>query len=283
MTSQMKTFLFLALLTGLLVALGGVIGGRAGLVIGLLFALVMNGVSYWFSDKIVLSMYKAQELSVGDSPLIHSMVDELCAKAGIPKPRIFLIPEQAPNAFATGRNPEHAVVAVTQGLLQTLNPDEIKGVVAHEIGHIRNRDILIQSVASVVGGAITFLANMAQWGAVLGRGNNSGNVFSTLLMAILAPIAATLIQMAISRSREYIADQTGAQISGSPRSLASALGKISGMAQEIPLQRGSQATESMFIISPFSGQNFSSLFATHPPVEERIRRLLDMEEQRNRR
>ncbi|GAB7024620.1 zinc metalloprotease HtpX [Salidesulfovibrio brasiliensis] len=278
MTSNIKTVFLLGLLTGLLMLLGGAMGGRAGLMIAFGLAMLMNVGSYWYSDKLVLSMYKARELSRGDAPHIHSVVEQLAAEAGIPKPRIYLVPQEQPNAFATGRNPENAVVAVTSGIVRILNPDELKGVLAHEIGHIVNRDILIQTIAAVLGGAIVFIANMLQWTAIFGIGSDDdegANPIAAIAMAILAPIAATLIQMAISRSREYLADETGARLSHNPMSLASALNKLDSAAKQVPL-KGSPATENMFIVSPFSGAQAAKLFSTHPPMEERIRRLKAM-------
>ncbi|WP_243544973.1 zinc metalloprotease HtpX [Pseudodesulfovibrio tunisiensis] len=276
MTSQIKTVLLLGLLTGLLLFLGGLMGGRAGLVIAFGFALVMNVTSYWYSDRIVLRMYKARELSRGDAPHIHAVVEEMSARAGIPKPRIFLIPQDQPNAFATGRNPENAVVAVTRGIVSILDPDELKGVLGHELGHIANRDILIQSIAAVIGGAIVFIATMLQWTAIFGIGGSDdeegSNPLAALAMAFLAPIAASLIQMAISRSREYLADDTGARLAGNPLYLAGALGKLDAASKQIPMQ-GSPATENMFIVSPFAGRRAAALFSTHPPIEDRIRRL----------
>ncbi|WP_419786468.1 zinc metalloprotease HtpX [Pseudodesulfovibrio sp.] len=279
MTSQIKTVFFLSLLTGLLMVLGGFLGGRAGLFLAFGLAMVMNVGSYWYSDKLVLRMYKAQPLSPGDAPHIHRVVEEMAAKAGIPKPRIVLIPQDAPNAFATGRNPENAVVAVTRGIVSILDPQELKGVLGHELGHIVNRDILIQTVAAVMAGAIVFIANMLQWSAIFGFGrsddNEGGSPLAALAMAFLAPVAATMIQMAISRSREYLADATGARLAGSPLPLAGALGKLEAAAHQIPMQ-GSPATENLFIVSPFRGRGAVSLFATHPPVEERIARLRAM-------
>ncbi|WP_285906717.1 zinc metalloprotease HtpX [Pseudodesulfovibrio pelocollis] len=278
MTSNIKTLLFLGLLTGLLLFLGGLMGGRTGLVLAFGLAMVMNVGSYWYSDKIVLKMYKARDLSRGDAPHIHAVVEEMAARAGIPKPRIALIPQDAPNAFATGRNPENAVVAVTRGIVAILNPDELKGVLGHELGHIANRDILIQTVAAVLAGAIVFIANMLQWTAIFGIGRSDGergNPIAAIALAILAPIAAGMIQMAISRSREYLADEAGARLSGDPLHLAGALGKLDAAAERVPMQ-GSPATENMFIVSPFRGSGASSLFATHPPVAERIARLRAM-------
>ncbi|MEZ7197524.1 zinc metalloprotease HtpX [Pseudodesulfovibrio karagichevae] len=277
MTSQIKTLLLLSLLTGLLMALGGAMGGRAGLFLAFGFAMLMNVGSYWYSDKIVLRMYKARPLSPGDAPHIHRVVGEMAQAAGIPKPRIVLIPQDAPNAFATGRNPQNAVVAVTRGIVNILDPDELKGVLAHELGHIVNRDILIQTVAAVLAGAIVFIANMLQFTAIFGgfsRDEEGGNPLAALAMAFLAPIAATLIQMAISRSREYLADATGARLSN-PNDLADALSKLDAASQRVPLE-GNPVTENLFIVNPFSGRRAASLFATHPPIEDRIARLRAM-------
>lgn len=278
MTSQIKTVLLLGLLTGLLMLIGGALGGRGGLMFAFLFAMVMNVGSYWYSDKIVLKMYKAQELSPGDAPHIHRVVEEMSMAAGIPKPRIVLIPQDSPNAFATGRNPENAVVAVTRGIVSILNPDELKGVLAHELGHIANRDILIQTISAVLAGTIVFVANMLQWTAIFGIGSDDdegSNPIAALALAFLAPIAAMLIQMAISRSREYLADATGAQLAGNPLHLAGALGKLDAASKQLPLQ-GNSATENMFIVSPFNGRGATALFATHPPIEDRIARLRAM-------
>jgi len=282
MSSQIKTALLLGLLTALILVVGQALGGRTGLFVAFAMALVMNVGSYWFSDKIVLSMYSARELSPADAPALHAMVEELARNGGIPKPRIMIVPQEAPNAFATGRNPEHAVVAVTEGILRMLSPEELRGVLAHELGHIKNRDILVQSIAAVLGGAVVMMANMLQWGAIFGLGGSrdeeegGGPGFvGGLLMAILAPIAASLIQMAISRSREYLADATGAQLSGTPLALAGALGKLDNYARQIPMQ-ASPATENLFIVNPFAGMSMASLFSTHPPTEERIRRLREM-------
>ncbi len=280
MSSQIKTALLLGLLTALILIVGQALGGRTGLVIAFFFALVMNVGSYWFSDKIVLAMYGARELSLADAPGIHAMVEELARNGGIPKPRLMIIDQDAPNAFATGRNPEHGVVAVTQGLLRLLSPEEVRGVLAHELGHIKNRDILIQSVAAVLGGAIVMMANMFQFAAIFGgvRGEDEDGgpgLLGGLAMAILAPIAASLIQMAISRSREYLADATGARLSGTPLALAGALGKLDSYARQLPM-RANPATENMFIVNPFGGVSMASLFSTHPSTEDRIRRLREM-------
>lgn len=284
MTSQLKTLLLLGLLTALILFLGQAMGGRAGLVIALGLALVMNFASYWWSDKIVLSMYKARELSQADGPWLHAMVEELSRNAGIPKPRVCLIPQNAPNAFATGRNPENAVVAVTQGLVQILSPEELRGVLAHEIAHIKNRDILIQSVAAVLGAAVMSIAHMLQWGAIFGLGRRDGDEggasgLSAIALAIIAPMAAMLIQMAISRSREYLADETGAAISGRPLDLASALGRLDAASRQIPLN-GSPVAENLFIVNPFAGGGMANLFSTHPPIPERIARLRELARRR---
>lgn len=279
MTSQIKTAFLLLVLTGIILLMGHLIGGRGGLIVALGLALAMNLVSYWFSDRIVLSMYRARELDPTDAPAIHAMVEDLAQSAGIPKPRVFLVPQEAPNAFATGRNPQHAVVAVTEGIVRLLTPEELRGVLAHEIGHIANRDILIQSVAAVLATMIMFIANMMRFAAFFGGRDEDGerpNPLAAIALAIVAPIAAMLIQMAISRSREYLADRTGAGFAGNPRPLATALGRLDAAARQIPLA-GNPATENLFIVNPFSGRAFAGLFSTHPPVEERIERLLALE------
>ena len=276
MTSQFKTALLMILMTVLVVSLGAAMGGRAGLFLAFAFAIVMNVGSYWFSDKIVLGIYKAKELEPYDAPMLHGMVEELAQKAGLPKPKIYLVPQEAPNAFATGRDPEHAAVAVTDGILKLLSPNELKGVLAHEMGHIANRDILIQTVVAAMASCITLLAHIMRFGAIFGGRDSRGAGLGVLVMAILAPIAALLIQMGISRSREYLADSTGAKLSGAPQALASALGKLSAYAQKVPMQ-AQESTAHMFIVSPLTGKSFSSLFSTHPPVEERIARLEEMQ------
>lgn len=282
MTSQIKTVLLLALLSGIIIVLGGAMGGRTGIIIALGLALVMNVGSYWYSDKIVLSMYQARELDPSDAPALHAMVEELSARAGIPKPRVCVIPETAPNAFATGRDPEHGVVAVTEGLMRILSPEELRGVVAHEIGHIANRDILIQTVAGVMASAIVSIANIMQFTAIFGgsrsseEGGGGGSMLGGIMMALLAPLAASIIQMAISRSREYLADDIGAHISGQPLALAGALAKLQSYSQQIPMTRGNASTAEMFIVAPLFGGGMASLFSTHPPIEERIARLQQM-------
>ncbi len=280
MTSNLKTMMLLALLSGIIIVLGGALGGKGGIIIAFALALFMNIGSYWYSDKIVLRMYGAQEVGPHDAPMLHQIVDELAHKAGIPKPRICVIPEQAPNAFATGRDPEHGVVAVTQGIMQLLSTEELKGVLAHEIGHITNRDILIQSIAGVMATVIVSIANFMQFAAIFGFASGDdeegSNPFAALLLAFVAPIAASLIQFAISRSREYLADDTGARLAGNPLYLASALEKLNSYSQRVPMQHGSQATAHMFIVNPFSGANMAKLFSTHPPIEERVSRLRQM-------
>ncbi len=279
MSNQIKTILLLGALTGLILFFGKLIGGTRGMQIALIIAAAMNFFSYWFSDKIVLRMYGAQEVSAAEAPQLHAMVADLAREAQIPMPKVYIIPEESPNAFATGRNPEHAAVAVTQGILRLLTPAELKGVLAHEIGHVRNRDILIQSIAATLGGAIMVLADMVRWSTIFGSSRDSeeggGNALAGLLFAFLAPIAAMLIQMAISRSREYIADETGARLCHNPESLARALEKLAYGSQQIPME-ANPATENMFIVSPLTGGGLMSLFSTHPPIEERIARLRAM-------
>jgi heat shock protein HtpX len=278
MTNVLRTTVLLAALTALFLVIGGAIGGNQGLFIAFVFALLMNFASYWFSDKIVLSMYGAREVSLNEAPDLYRLVQRLAQRAGIPMPRVYIIPSDAPNAFATGRNPQHGAVAVTEGILRMLDTDELAGVLAHELGHIRNRDTLIMTVAATLAGAITMLAHMAQWGAIFGFGrrdeedSGGGGMLSLLFMAILAPIAATLIQLAISRSREYFADSTGAAVAGSPSGLARALEKLHYASQRLPMD-ANPATAHLFIVNPLTGGSLLNLFSTHPPIEERIRRL----------
>jgi heat shock protein HtpX len=275
--NTMKTFLLMGLMTVLLVVIGRLIGGQGGMLIAFLIAMSMNFVSYWFSDKIVLRMYGAQELSQSDNPALFQLIGDLAGKAGLPMPRVYLVPNDQPNAFATGRNPEHAAVAVTQGILRTLTADELRGVIGHELGHVKHRDILIGTVAATMAGAISMIANMAQWAMFFGGGRSSddregGSPLGGLAMIIVAPIAAMMIQMAISRSREYAADEAGAQFSGNPLSLANALRKLQAKAEAIPMD-ANPATAHMFIVNPLSGGGLMNLFSTHPPMEERIARL----------
>jgi len=278
MENRVKTVLLLTGLTIFLIFMGKILGGRQGMYLAFILALGMNFFSYWFSDKIVLRMYKAQEVSPEEAPQIHQMVEELAHEAGVPKPRVYIIPDDSPNAFATGRNPQHAAVAATQGIIRLLTPVELKGVLAHELGHVLNRDILISTIAATLAGAIMILANMARWGAILGMGRDDdegGGILGVLVMSIIAPIAAMLIQMAISRSREYLADETGAHLTHNPDSLARALEKLSLGTQQIPMD-ASPATAHMFIVNPLAGSSLMNLFSTHPPIEERVERLRAM-------
>jgi len=277
-----RTTILLAVLTALLVWLGEIFGGRQGAVMALILAGGMNFFSYWFSDKIVLKMYGAQEVSPNDDPELHGLVQELATRAGLPMPKVYVIPEETTNAFATGRNPQHAAVAVTHGIRRILNKRELAGVLGHELAHVMNRDILIGTIAATLAGAISYLAHMAQWGMMFGAGRDrdeeggGGNIFSLLIMMIVAPLAAMLIQMAVSRSREYGADAGGAKICGDPLALASALRKLHMGAQNIPLQVSdatANATAHMFIVNPLSAGGIANLFSTHPPMEERIARL----------
>ena len=276
-----KTFLLMGVLTVLLVLAGSLLGGRGGMMIAFLFAIVMNFGSYWFSDKIVLRMYHGRELSQADNPSLFQIVQELAGRAGLPMPRLYLIEGEQPNAFATGRDPAHAALAVTGGLLKTLPPDQLRGVLSHELAHVKHRDILIGTVAATMAGAISMIANMAQWALIFGGGGprsndrEGGSPIGGLLMLIVAPIAAMLVQMAISRSREFEADAGGAQISGNPLSLASALRTLERKSAEIPME-ASPATAHMFIVNPLSGGGLARLFSTHPPMEERIARLEGM-------
>lgn len=282
MTSQFKTVVLLSLLSALIIILGGMLGGQSGIVIALGLAVVMNAGSYWYSDKIVLSMYRARELAQEEAPMLHRMVGELAQAAGVPKPRVCIVPDETPNAFATGRNPEHGVIAVTEGIMRLLPAEELRGVLAHEMSHIANRDILIQTVAGVLGSAITAIANMLQWFAMFGGGRSSEdggrglNPLAALAMAMLAPIAATLIQMAISRSREYLADATGARICGQPLALAGALARLDSYNKQRPLNNYNPATENMFTVSPLSAGGLAGLFSTHPPMQDRIARLQEI-------
>ena len=276
MSNVLKTTFLLGALTGILLLFGQVFGGRTGMVIAFGFAIVMNFGSYWFSDRIVLALYRAKPISESDDPELYSIVRNLATRAGLPMPKVCRIPQAAPNAFATGRNPENAVVAVTDGIRSLLTPEELSGVIGHELAHIGHRDILISSIAATLAGAIMMLASMAKWALIFGGGrDNDNNPLGALLMAILAPIAAIIIQMAVSRSREYQADQTGARIAGNPDSLASALEKLALASKRVPMA-ASQATSHMFIVRPFTGRSMLNLFSTHPPVEKRVERLRGM-------
>ena len=278
MENRVKTVLLLAGLTAFLIFMGKILGGRQGMYFAFILAVAMNFFSYWFSDKIVLRMYGAQEVSPEDAPQLHQIVEELAREAGIPKPRVYIIPDESPNAFATGRNPQHAAVAATEGILRLLTPTELKGVLAHEIGHVMNRDILISTIAATMAGAIMILANIAKWGAILGMGRDDEEgpgIVGILVMSIIAPIAAMLIQLAISRSREYLADETGAHLAHNPESLARALEKLSMGVERAPMD-ASPATAHMFIVNPLTGRSLMNLFSTHPPIEERVARLRAM-------
>ncbi len=278
MGNQIRTTVLLALLTVLILLIGQWIGGRQGMLIALLIAAAMNFFSYWYSDKLVLKMYRAQQVGPQDAPELYATVQTLSRRANLPMPKLYVIPQEAPNAFATGRNPEHAAVAVTEGLLKLMDREEVMGVLAHELAHVRNRDILIGSIAATMAGAIMMLANMARWSAIFGGGyrndeeGGGGGALGLIVMSILAPLAAMLIQMAISRSREYMADATGASFAGNPEGLAKALEKLGAYSKRLPMQ-ANPSTAHMFIVNPLSGRSFMSWFSTHPPLEERIARL----------
>ena len=273
-----KTTLLLGLMTALIVFIGGLFGGRQGMILAFVLAMGMNFFSYWYSDKLVLRMYRATEVNPHDFPTLFHAVNRLAQNAGLPMPRVYIIPDESPNAFATGRDPEHAVIAVTEGLLRTMNNEEATGVLAHEMSHIKNRDILIGSIAATMAGAIMILASMARWSAIFGGGNRDDEggggmgMIGLIAMSILAPMAAMLIQMAISRSREYLADATGAQLAGNPEGLANALNKLGAYSQQIPM-KAEPATAHMFIVNPLTGRKMMNLFSTHPPLEDRIARL----------
>ncbi|MCB4757149.1 MAG: zinc metalloprotease HtpX [Elusimicrobia bacterium] len=285
--NRLKTTMLLAALTALFLWIGRAIGGQSGMITAFVFALVMNFGAYWFSDKIVLAMYGAKEIGQAEAPELHSVVNSLAQRIGIPLPKVYIIPMGQPNAFATGRNPTHAAVAVTEGILQLLSRDELEGVLGHELGHVVHRDTLISTISATLAGALSMLANMAMWGMMLGGGgssrddNRGGHPLVALAGIILAPLAATLIQLAISRSREFLADEAGAEYTGNPMALARALQKIDTIARRRPIVGGSPATAHLFIINPFRGEGLVRLFSTHPPTEERVRRLEDMAMGRN--
>ncbi len=274
--NTMKTFLLMGVLTVMFVLIGGMLGGEGGMTVALIFAGVMNFVSYWWSDKIVLKMYGAKEVTAQEAPELFRMTEELTQRANLPMPKLYIIDGDQPNAFATGRDPQHSAVAVTEGIMRLLTRDELRGVIAHELAHIKNRDILVGTIAATFAGAISYLANMAQWAMIFGGRSSDdeegGNPLSGILMMILAPIAALLVQMAISRSREYLADQTGAEMAGNPLSLASALRRLHAGAERIPMH-ATPATAHMFIVNPLTAGGIANLFSTHPPMEERIARL----------
>ena len=283
---MLRTTLLLGALTGLIMLIGQWLGGSQGLILAFVFAIIMNFGSYWFSDKIVLAAYGARQVSEAEAPMLYRIVHTLALRDGIPMPTLYIIPSDAANAFATGRNPQHAAVAVTEGILQLMNERELTGVLAHELSHITNHDILISSIAATLAGVVMMIAQMAQWAALFGGAHQSddregggGGVLGLLVTAIVAPLAATIIQMAISRTREYAADETGALLSGDPLGLASALGKLGSAAERTPLNASPQ-TAHLFMVDPLSGRSLMQLFSTHPPLEERIARLQAMAGQR---
>jgi len=280
MGNLVKTGVLLAALTVLLVLIGGALGGQNGMVMAFVLALVMNFGSYWFSDKIVLAMYRAQPVDEAASPALYRIVRTLATRAGIPMPKVYIIPGEAPNAFATGRNPQHAAIAVTEGILRIMSEEELEGVLAHELSHVQNRDTLIMAIAATLAGAITYMAHMAQWAMIFGggrrdsdeEGSGGGGLVGGLLMIVLAPLAATLIQLAVSRSREFQADATGAQMAGQPWGLAKALEKLE-VASKVAPMNATPATAHLFIVNPLTGGGWTTLFSTHPPIAERVARL----------
>ncbi|NWF49345.1 MAG: zinc metalloprotease HtpX [Ignavibacteriaceae bacterium] len=276
--NTLKTVFLMTLMMVLFLLVGYLIGGKSGMTIAFIFSLIMNFGAYWFSDKMVLAMYRAKQVTRETAPRFYAMVEQLSKNANLPMPRVYIIEDPTPNAFATGRNPQNAAVAATTGILQGLNNEELAGVMAHELAHIKHRDILTGTIAATLVGTITYIAQMAGWAMMFGRSDDDegGNPLASLLMLILAPIAATLLQLAISRSREYAADAGGAQISGNPMALASALGKISRANLVKPVDHVNPSSAHMFIVNPLSGKGFASLFSTHPPVEERIKRLQEI-------
>jgi len=281
MGNLFKTAVLLAALTSLVVLIGQAIGGQQGMVIAFILAVAMNFGSYWFADRIVLAMYRAQPIEEAQAPDLYRIVRRLTTRAGIPMPRVYLIPGDTPNAFATGRSPQHAAVAVTEGIMRMLDDEELEGVLAHELSHVKNRDTLTMTIAATLAGVITYLAHMAQWAAIFGGGRrddeegSGGGVFGALLMAILAPIAAMLIQLAISRAREFQADASGAQLAGRPWGLAKALEKLEMASRMAPMD-ATPATAHLFIVNPLRGEGLATLFSTHPPIQERIARLRAM-------
>ncbi len=279
MSNMFKTALLLAVLTAMLIVIGGAIGGQQGMLVAFVLALAMNFFSYWFSDRIVLTMYGARPIDEAQAPGLYAIVRRLATRAGIPMPRVYLIPTETPNAFATGRSPQHAAVAVTEGILRLLDEEELEGVLAHELAHVANRDVLISTIAATLAGAITYLAHMAQWAAIFGgrQDDEEGGVnpVAAMLMAVLAPLAAMLVQLAVSRSREYQADASGAAYTRKPWGLAKALEKLQMAQHALPMQ-ANPATAHLFIVNPLSGRALMNLFSTHPPIEERIARLRAM-------
>jgi heat shock protein HtpX len=279
MSNVFKTALLLAVLTAMLVLIGGAVGGRGGMTIAFMLAFVMNFAAYWWSDKIVLRMYGAQEVTEAQAPELYNMVHRLATKASVPMPKLYIIPSEQPNAFATGRNPSHAAVAVTEGIMRILDREELEGVLAHELSHVLNRDVLIGTIAATLAGAITYLAHMAQWAAFMGGGRHddedSPSPIAMIVMAVIAPLAAMLVQMAVSRSREFHADATGARLIGQPWPLAKALEKLDMASRAIPMN-ANPATAHMFIVNPLRGETLMRLFSTHPSTEERVARLRAM-------
>jgi heat shock protein HtpX len=276
-----KTTLLMVTLTLMLIAIGGILGGKTGMTFAFIIAFCMNFISYWFSDKIVLKMYRAQPVSQADAPELHGIVRRLAQKAGLPMPKVYIIEQAQPNAFATGRNPENGAVAVTTGIMQILTQEELEGVIAHELAHIKHRDILVGTIAATIAGTISYLAQMAQWAMIFGGRDDEegGNPIAAIIMMIVGPIAAMLVQMAISRSREYGADAGGAKIAGNPAYLANALKKLHSASQRIPMN-ANPATSHMFIVNPLKGGGLLKLFSTHPPMEERVSRLEAMRSMR---
>lgn len=277
MGNRIRTTILLTVLTVIIMAIGRMLGGGTGMVIALVIAGAMNFFSYWYSDKIVLKMYKAREVGKNEAPDLYEIVEDLCRRAELPMPDLYVLPQEAPNAFATGRNPEHAVVAVTRGLLRYMNKQELAGVIAHELGHVKNRDILIGSIAATLAGAIMLIANFARWAAIFGGFSGEGDeegggIIGLLVMSIVAPIAAILLQAAVSRSREYLADGSSAKITGDPEGLASALEKLGAYTKRIPM-KADPSTAHMFIANPMSGRNLMQMFSTHPPIADRVARL----------
>jgi heat shock protein HtpX len=274
----LKTGILLAAMTGLVLLIGDWLGGGSGLIFAFFFAIALNVGAYWYSDKVVLRMYKAREVSEAQAPGLVGTVRRLAQRAGLPMPKVYIIPQPTPNAFATGRNPQNSAVAVTEGLLDLMSQEELEGVLAHELGHVRNRDILISTIAATLAGVIMMVARWLQFslfffGGAAGDDDSPGGVIGLIVLAVLAPIAALLIQMAISRSREYQADATGARIAGHPEGLAQALEKLDYASRRLPLEGGNPATAHLFIVNPFRGRSLLRFFRTHPPVEERIKRL----------
>jgi len=278
MTSTMKTFAFMAAMVALFMVVGQALGGRQGMMVALMMALAMNFFAYWFSDSVALRMNGAREIAYQDAPDLYQLISSLASRAGLPMPKVCVVESDTPNAFATGRDPEHAAVAVTTGLIRLMSRDELEGVIAHELGHIKNRDILISSISATMAGAISYLATMAQWSMLFGGRSDDGeggHPVAAIVAMIIAPLGASLIQMAISRSREYQADATGAAICGSPRALAQALGELENYNRQLPMAIN-PASAQMYIVNPLAGNTLARLFSPHPPIQERIQRLLAM-------